>query len=148
MPQKCTTWFCVADAGTARIKQSTSPVAPLTSITTLNRAPYEHGRYEEPGRSQESVGSARHAFQDADGPIRREKREFAEIVADFLDEAAARGAYQRLILAAPPKFLGDLRASLGPKAHGMVAGEVDKDLTKESDAELAERLSELASVRG
>jgi protein required for attachment to host cells len=145
MPNKRITWFCVADAGTARIKQSAAPRGPLASIATLNHAPYEHGRYEEAGKGQESVGSARHGFQDAEGPIRREKREFAEIVAEYLDAAAQRGAYHRLVLAAPPKFLGDLRAALGTKAKALIAGEIDKDLTKESDADLAGRIADLAA---
>lgn len=147
MPQKRITWFCVADAGTARIKQSMSPRLPLSSVVTLNHAPYEHGRYEPPPRTQESATTARHSFTDAESPVRREKREFAAAVADFLDVAAERGEYQRLVLAAPPKFLGDLRAALGAKARAMVAGEIDKDLTKESDADLAERISDLVSVR-
>ena len=50
MPNKRITWFCVADAGTARIKQQNAVRGPLESITTLNHAPYEHGRYEEAGR--------------------------------------------------------------------------------------------------
>jgi protein required for attachment to host cells len=145
MPNKRITWFCVADAGTARIKEAAAPHAPLASVATLNHAPYEHGRYEEAGKSQESVGSARHGFQDAEGPIRREKREFAAVVADYLDAAAQRGAYHRLVLAAPPKFLGDLRAALGARAKALIAGEIDKDLTKESDAELAGRIADLAA---
>ena len=145
MPNKRIIWFCVADAGTARIKQAATPRGPLASVATLNHAPHDHGRYEEAGKSQESVGGARHGFQDADGPIRREKREFAETVADYLDDAAQRGIYHRLVLAAPPKFLGDLRAALGTKAKALVAGEIDKDLTKESDAELAARIADLAA---
>ncbi len=148
MPHKRITWFCAADAGTARIKQSASPRAPLSSVITLNHAPYEHGRYEPPPRTQESASPARHSFTDAESPVRREKREFAEVVADFLDAAAQRGEYHRLVLAAPPKFLGDLRAALGDKARAMVAAEIDKDLTKESDAELAARISDLAGVWG
>lgn len=145
MPNKRITWFCVADAGTARIKKSASPRGPLESVVTLNHAPYEHGRYEEAGKGQESMGSARHGFQDAEGPIRREKREFADIVAEYLDAAAERGEYHRLVLAAPPKFLGDLRAALGAKAKALIAGEIGKDLTKESDAELAGRIAGLAA---
>lgn len=145
MPNKRITWFCVADAGTARIKQQMALRGPLESIATLNHAPYEHGRYEEAGKTQESVGGSRHGFQDADGPIRREKREFAAVVAEYLDAAARRGAYHRLVLAAPPKFLGDLRAALGTKAKALVAGEIAKDLTKESDAELAARVADLAA---
>jgi protein required for attachment to host cells len=147
MPQKPITWFCVADAGTARIKQSTSRSGPLASVVTINHEPYEHGRYEPPPRTQESASPARHSFTDAESPIRKEKREFAEIVADYLNDGAKRGEYQRLVLAAPPKFLGDLRAALGAKARGMIAGEIDKDLTKESDADLAERISDAAGAR-
>ena len=145
MPNKRITWFCVADAGTARIKQSAARRGPLESVATLNHAAYEHGRYEEAGKGQESMGTAHHGFQDAEGPIRKEKREFAAAVAEFLDAAAMRGAYHRLVLAAPPKFLGDLRAALGAKAKAMVAGEIAKDLTKESDTELAERVADLAA---
>lgn len=145
MPNKRITWFCVADAGTARIKQQTAMRGPLVSVATLNHAPYEHGRYEEAGKGQESMGTARHGFQDAEGPIRKEKREFAAVVAEYLDAAAQRGAYHRLVLAAPPKFLGDLRAALSAKAKALVAGEIAKDLTKESDADLAERVADLAA---
>jgi protein required for attachment to host cells len=146
MPKRIT-WVCIADAGTARIKQAIAPGSSLTSITTLNHAPYEHGRYEEPPKTQESATTARHSFTDAEGPVRREKRDFAVTIAHFLDAAAMRGDFQRLVLAAPPKFLGDLRAALGEKARAAVAGEIDKDLTKESDAALAKRVAELGLLR-
>jgi protein required for attachment to host cells len=145
MPKMPITWFCAADAGTARIKRWTSRTAPLANVATLNHPPYERGRYEEPGKSQESATTARHAFQDAEGPVRREKREFANIVADYLNEGAKRGAYERLVVAAPPKFLGDLRAALSEKARQRLAGEIGKDLTKASDAELTERMAEAMS---
>jgi protein required for attachment to host cells len=147
MPKKRITWFCVADAGHARIKETTVLKAPLPTVTTLRHEPYEHGRYEEAGKGQESATSAHHGFQDAEGPIRREKREFAHVVAEYLNEGAKRGAYERLMLAAPPKFLGDLRSALDAKARGMVSGEIHKDLTKESDADLAARAAELADSR-
>jgi protein required for attachment to host cells len=148
MPRKPITWFCVADASHARIKEATVLTTPLPTVTTLRHDVYEHGRYEEAGKGQESATTTRHAFQNAEGPIRREKREFAHLVADYLNDAAMRGAYQRLVLAAPPKFLGDLRAALGAKARGMLQGEIRKDLTKESDAELAARIAGAATSRG
>lgn len=140
MPQKTITWFCVADAGTARIKQLHGARSPLDTVETLNHEPYEHGRYAAPGKSQESATTARHSFVDAEGPVRREKREFAHIVAEHLNDAAKRGAYHRLVIAAPPKFLGDIRAALNAQAEALVAGEIAKDLTKESDSELAKRV--------
>jgi len=143
MREKRVIWFCVADAETAFIKEAAAPRATLHTRATLTHEPYEHGRYEPPGRTQESATATRHSFTDADGPVRREKRAFARVVADYLGEAALRGAFDRLVVAAPPKFLGDIRAALQPAARERVAGEVAKDLTKESDAALSARLSEI-----
>jgi protein required for attachment to host cells len=147
MPKKRTTWFCVADAGHVRIKDATTRTAPLPTVTTLRHEVYEHGQVEPAPRVQESASPARHAIADAESPIRREKRGFAETVADYLNEGAKRGAYERLVVAAPPKFLGDLRAALDAKARERIVGEIAKDLTKEADAELLERLDEAAAAR-
>ena len=140
MPQSRITWLCVADAGVAHIKQWIAAGARLTNVATIAHGPYEHGRFEEPGRSQESATTMRHSFVDADGPVRREKRGFAYEVAGYLNEAAQREAFHRLVLAAPPKFLGDLREAMSPALQQRIVAEIDKDLTKESDAALAARL--------
>ena len=148
MPQKRITWFCVADAGHVRVKDATMAAAPLPTVATLRHEPYEHGRYEKPPTTQESATSARHGLSAAEGPVRREKREFAHVVADYLNKSGRQGKYQRLILAAPPKFLGDLRAALNAKTRAMVAGDIHKDLTKESDAELVARMKKMAGTEG
>ena len=147
MPKKRTTWFCVADAGHVRIKDATTPTPPLPTVTTLRHDVYEHGQYEPPPRTQESATTARHAIADAEPPVRREKRGFAHVVADYLNEGARRDAYQRLVVAAPPKFLGDIRAALNAKARERLVGEIAKDLTKEADADLLVRLDEAAAAR-
>ncbi len=144
MPAKPITWICVADAGHARIKRWAAPTAAFETVTTIRHdGAYEHGRFEGPGKTQESATTARHSFTDADGPIRREKRKFAHEVADYLNEHAEKRAFQRLILAAPPKFLGDLRAALNDGAQKTVVGEVHKDFTKLSDDELKQRIAAL-----
>jgi len=148
MPQKQITWFCVADAGHVRIKDATVPEAPLPTVMTLHHEPYERGRYEPAPRTHESASPMSHSLAATEGPVRREKREFAHVVAAYLDEGAKRGAYHRLILAAPPKFLGDLRAALGDKARERLVGAIHKDLTKESDAELLVRMGEAAATGG
>lgn len=131
------TWYCVADAGRARILEARVPRAALTVVETLDHEPYEHGRVEPPGRSQESATTARHSFVDAETPARREKRAFAHDVADFLAAAAERGAYGHLVIAAPPKFLGDLRGALKQPVRARVKAEIGKDLTHESVKDLA-----------
>ena len=44
--------------------------------------------------------------------------------------SADRGAFQRLILVAPPRALGELRDSLPEAVRDRVVGELDLDLTK------------------
>ncbi|MCW5772424.1 MAG: host attachment protein, partial [Rhodospirillaceae bacterium] len=87
--------------------------------------------------------TARHGLATAESPVRREKREFAHVVAEHLNEAAKRGAYHKLVIAAPPKFLGDIRAALDSHAGALVVHEIAKDLTKESDPELSRRIAEI-----
>jgi protein required for attachment to host cells len=58
-----------------------------------------------------------------------EKRMFARQVAKLLDEHAGKHAIERLVIVAPPKTLGDLRAELSSHTSALVAAEVAKDLT-------------------
>ena len=50
-------------------------------------------------------------------------------VAKLLDEHAGKHAIERLVIVAPPKTLGDLRAELSSHTSALVAAEVAKDLT-------------------
>jgi protein required for attachment to host cells len=136
-------WYCIADAGQARILQAAAPRATLSEVQTLMHEPYEHGRHEPPGRSQESATTARHSFVDPETPARREKRSFAGDVAHFLDAAAERNAYGQLVIAAPPQFLGDLRAALGRTSKSRLKAEIAKDLTHEALRDLAAHLTKL-----
>lgn len=143
MPVSHPIWFCVADATRARIVALATPHGRLAQIKVIEQGEgYEHGRYEPPGRSQESATTARHSFTDAETPARREKRDFAKEVAAHLNQAAQNGEFARLVLAAPPKFLGDLRDGLTPKARQLVVTEIHKDLIKLPLDELQERLAD------
>lgn len=71
-------------------------------------------------------------------PHREAKRDFARHLAERLEAEA--GNYARLLLVAPPAFLGDLRAALGDAARAKLAGTLDKDLTKAALADIAGHL--------
>jgi protein required for attachment to host cells len=49
---------------------------------------------------------------------------------------------------APPAFLGELRAELGPAAGRKLAGSLDRDLVKLPLAEIAEHLDAIAREEG
>ena len=66
------------------------------------------------------------------------KRDFAEHLARQLE--ASVESYARLILVAPPGFLGDLRAALGDAARRKLTGTLDKDLVRARLAEVVAHL--------
>lgn len=68
---------------------------------------------------------------------------FIETLAAPIEKGAASGAFTRLVLVCAPHTLGELRAALGPHSAKLVVGEVDKDLAKLGDSELAGRLGAL-----
>ncbi len=61
---------------------------------------------------------------------RFEKLQFARAVAEIIDRGARGKSFDRLVLVAPPKTLGDLRAALGSSSQSAIYGELAKDLTK------------------
>jgi protein required for attachment to host cells len=89
---------------------------------------------------RESVGGARHAIEPRQDPHEAAERAFARGLADRLEAAAAAGRFERLILVAPPKFLGHLRAALGGAAGPRLRGSLDLDLTHAPLAEIVARL--------
>ena len=101
------------------------------------------------GRSFESSGSAgdmRHAIEPRVDPHRELKRTFAHELADMLDQRLTEKAYDRLVIVAPPKALGDLRAALSAHVKPLVYAELNKDLVKTPTAELPNHLGAVMAI--
>ena len=139
-------WALVADGGRARLFERRLPAGPWRermedAIAAANPPSRELGT-DRPGRVYESATTARHAVEPRTDPHRAAKAAFAARLAGRLDAAVT--SFERLLLVAPPPFLGDLRASLGKAARGKLHGTLDKDLTH---APLAEVAAQLDAVR-
>ena len=61
-----------------------------------------------PVRVYESHGATRHGVEPKSDPHRELKRDFAQDIADVLDEDLSHKRFDRLIIVAPPMTLGDL----------------------------------------
>ncbi len=95
-----------------------------------NPPTHEQGT-DRPGRySDAPIGGTeqRSAFEEADWH-RLEKTRFAKDIAGQLYKLAHRNRFQKLIIAAPPRTLGDLRDALHAEVKDRVIGEVSKTLT-------------------
>jgi protein required for attachment to host cells len=91
---------------------------PATNDQVTDRA----GRASSPqGGSQSSVGGA-----DAH---QVEEDRFAATTADLLKRRALAHEYEKLIVVAPPRTLGELRKHYHKEVSDRLVGELDKDLT-------------------
>ncbi len=98
---------------------------------------------DKPGRGFRSAGSAaRHAFEPPHDVQKMQKHAFVRRLADVLDSDRADGAFERLVLVAPPRTLGELRSLLSPRVSEAVACEVAKDLTTVPPVERQRALAE------
>ena len=147
--KKTITWILVADGARARIFQNGGPGKGLHPALPeeFRKAVPKTGEMgtDRPGRGHESATAARHAVETTDWH-RFEKEKFAKEMAGILDQAGASGTYDRLILVAPPKTLGDLRNALSPITRKKVTGEIDKDLTAVTQGELPDHLGSVLAV--
>jgi protein required for attachment to host cells len=81
------------------------------------------------GRSFDSMGAGGHAVGNKNSTKDHEMENFAKRLALRLDEGRTTGELERLVLIAPPRFLGQLRAHLSTRAAGLVALTIGKELT-------------------
>jgi protein required for attachment to host cells len=148
--QKRVTWILVADGARARVLMNDGVGKGLRPTVDGEMAhalpPTRDMGTDRPGRTQQRGTSGRHAIQPHVDWHRFEKEKFSREMAALLDAAAERGAFHRLILVAPPRTLGDLRAALGTKARSLVHAEIDKDLTHVTIQELPTHLTDVVAL--
>lgn len=85
-------------------------------------------RTDAPGRAFASVGGARSAMGETDFHDLAEDR-FATQAVDLLNSRAVSNDFERLIIVAPPKVLGEMRKHYNKALGARLIGEVAKDLT-------------------
>lgn len=100
---------------------------------------YEVGR-NATGMVFESASSAR-SMSEPRIDVRDEIRDhFAKTVAGHINQAKAEKAFDRLVLVAAPKMLGEIKKHLDAKVMRCIAAEMPKDLTHYEGEELLQHL--------
>ncbi len=144
------TWIVVADGARARFFENRGPGKGLALLTDGemegSHAPTQEVGSERPGRVHDRMGPGRHAMAPRADWHEQQKQDFLGAVAARLDRGADQKVYDRLILVAPAKALGQLRRTLGHAAAKRVAGELSKDLTKVPDQDLPGHLDDLIAL--
>lgn len=148
--RKCKTWVLIANGTSARALENDGVgkglrPAPDFEMAVENPPTREQGS-DRPGRVHDRKGAGRHAMEPKADWHRREKSLFAKAVAERLAAAADGSAFDRLVLVAPPTAMGDLRTALDDRIRKLIVGEITKDLTHGTDAEIERQVGEVLAV--
>lgn len=139
-------WVVVAESSRAKIFTMNSPDGALSFKESLEHP--EARQHEQnlvsdlPGRTFDSAGQGRHAKEEEVGPKKEEALRFAKQIAEYVEAARTRNEIERLVLVAPPQFLGFLRNYLSTPSAGLVSQEIHKDLVKHDDMDIRRHLPE------
>jgi protein required for attachment to host cells len=146
------TWILVAHEAGARVFENHGPGRGLDLIEEVEHAAGRERDSElasdRPGRSfrKNSADPRRASIPPSEGPHDRAVASFARELANKLRQARVQNQYRRLVLVAPPRFLGLLRSSLDDPTAQLVVGSLPKDLATTKEAELVKYLGEVIVV--
>ena len=147
-----TTWILIADGARARLLEQDSRARHFSPTAEQeffgSRAQSKEIGSDDRGRSFDSagrgqpgdVGGQRHGMEPRSDPQRYAEYAFARDLADHLEKAANEHRFDRLVLVAAPKALGDLRGLLPKTVQGKVVAQIDKDLTNIPTRDLGKHL--------
>jgi len=138
-----TTYIVVADAARARI--FTHEAGALREIDNLvHPESREHtGDLRTGGKGEQGGGATQSQRQTGNVEATADKHAafFAIDLANYLKQARIQGKADGFVIAADPRFLGVLREKMDSNTRDKVIQEVDKNLSKASEKEIAEALA-------
>ena len=147
MRKQHTTWIVVADGSRARILSHRTGEPGVIVVRNLDdpeaRKPSRDLVSSGPGREQESANAAHHAVEPRHDPHVEAERAFLRTLAGNVHAEAVNNAFDRLVIAAPPRAMGVLRHELTDTVRGKLVAEVTKDLTKTPLAELPSHFTDV-----
>ncbi len=139
-------WVVAADASHARLFSREKKFSALEEVEDLAHPESRLHRHEmerdRPGSVQESTAYGESPNAEPTDPKVREAEEFAQELARRLEKGRKEGAFQELVIAAAPKFLGMLRQKLDAPTRDTIACEVSKNVTREPSQTIAKTVDE------
>lgn len=144
------TLIVIADGARARFLEHGAigrPLAPAAAEAMEgDRRPTHELGVERPGRTHDRFGPGRHALEPRADWHDLEKTRFAAAVAERIGELKRNGRFDRIVLIAAPRALGEIRAALAGDVSAIVVAEIAKDLTHATDEEVARHLGTVMAL--
>ncbi|MBI1250562.1 MAG: hypothetical protein GC189_03720 [Alphaproteobacteria bacterium] len=140
------TWILVADGRRARVFEEVRRGAALSeredAALALHPTDLETPT-DRPPRVFDRMGEHRHAMEAGGSPHARAEAAFLARVCAAIDSAHRAGAFQSLVVIAPPRAMGALRAGWSERVHAAIAHEDAKERVDADAAAIGEALKAL-----
>ena len=129
---KTGTWVVIADGEKAlfleNMMDAQDPNLVVRRIDEQDNPPDSAQGRDQPGRMADGGPGQRSAFDETDWH-QLAKMRFADDLAETLFKMVHQGRIKRLVIAAAPRILGEIRRSLHKEVEAVLVGEIDKTLT-------------------
>jgi len=140
-----TTWALVADEAIARIleKPQGADLEPVEELTDPDAHAREGEMHKGPHGRRAGAGNGgmpQATVSAGDSERHQHAQVFAARIAQRLAELHREKRFDALHVVAAPRLLGYLRKALNGEVNAAVVNTLDKDLVKESNADLTRRL--------
>ena len=126
------TWVLVADGEKALfLRNDLDAENPDLNVVRIEQQENPSDREQSanrPGRVADNGPGQKSALDDTDWHQLAKDR-FADDLSDILYKQVHKGAFDRIVLVAPPATLGELRSKLHKEVQDKVVAEIDKTLT-------------------
>lgn len=143
-----TTWVIVADSSRGKVyTQAQANSALEETIDLVHPSSRLRGTdlsSDRAGGHTGGFGQGAHSFDPRTEAKEHEAETFAKEIADRLESGRTSGQFQKLVLMAPPEFLGVLREELNDELRKLVTGALAKDLVMRSVEEVQEHLQQVS----
>lgn len=141
-----TTWILVANASEAKIYANKGIKEGLEEIATFDHPDSRKKNTDlvsDRSGHMKSAGNGHGSRQPASDPKQHEHETFARELAQHIEHGRTGNSYQRLIVAAEPRFHGLLNSVFSIQVRNLISGSLDKDYTKATSKELTGHLEKL-----
>ncbi|MEJ2481446.1 MAG: host attachment protein [Acidihalobacter sp.] len=139
-------WVVAADHVRARVFEAHGALGELAENEDLvhpqGRMHANEMASDSPGVTHDRYGHGTHGMGHAVEPKEKEAIRFAREICDALERACAEGRFDRLYVAAEPRFLGNLRSCMAVEVRRRLAGEVSLELTRQAVEDIRLHLPE------
>ena len=150
MVHKLVTWIAVADGAEARIFQNEGVGKGVFELSDRALAsPRLRNRdimADRPGRTFDRAGYGRHAMEPRTDPQEVAEHSFLRELVYWLAEQGQSGVFDRLVIIAEPRALGEIRRMMPKSLIEKLHGEISADLTHATAAQIQQRLEGLMAA--